>query len=221
MSIKHFPADTSLEYKTFLNDPKMDGELYNYLLSMSYGEKETGLTVVYKNNLPSQEKIGEILRQSRRTVINHLNYLKEQEYLIDDAENKRYILPRVEKMFFKVPQETIVFLRDTVKDPVVKTYIYLGQRNSFKPGQYIFTVKEICEHLGLSYDRHYKVIKNYLVALAKFGLISYTTFYNDNVVPQMRLLSVSTKCPVYEEKCKNVILDEGKNVVSEECKNVI
>lgn len=126
MSIKHFPADTSLEYKTFLNDPKMDGELYNYLLSMSYGERETGLTVVYKNNLPSQEKIGNILRLSRRTVINHLNYLKEQGYVIDDVENKKYILPQVEKMFFKVPQETITFLRDTVKDPVVKTYIYLG-----------------------------------------------------------------------------------------------
>lgn len=197
MSIKHFPADTSLEYKTFLNDPKMDGELYNYLLSMSYGEKETGLTVVYKSNLPSQEKIGTILKQSRRTVINHLNYLKEQGYLIDDTENKKYILPQVEKIFFKVPQETIAFLRDTVKDPVVKTYIYLGQRNGYKPGQYVFTIKEICEHLGLNYKNQCSTISNYLIILEKCGLIKYTEFF-DGQSPRMRLLGVSTACPKKE-----------------------
>ena len=30
---KHFPADTTLLQKTFLNDPKVDAELYGYLLS--------------------------------------------------------------------------------------------------------------------------------------------------------------------------------------------
>lgn len=30
---KHFPADTTLEIKTFLNDSKVDAELYGYLLS--------------------------------------------------------------------------------------------------------------------------------------------------------------------------------------------
>lgn len=53
---KHFPADTSLDYETFLNDSKVDGELYAYLLSQSYGDKKSGETVVYKANLPSQEK---------------------------------------------------------------------------------------------------------------------------------------------------------------------
>lgn len=197
MSMKHFPADTSLEYDTFLNDKKMDGELYNYLLSCSYGED--GQTVVYKSNLLTYEKIAEKLGVSKRTIINHMGYFKEKGYIIDDKPNKKYILPKVEKMYFKVPQETTQFLRDTVKDPVVKTYIYLGQRNSYKPGQYVFTVKEICEHLSLSYERNYKTIKNYLVALSKFELIEYVEFF-DNVVPRMRLLKVNTECPKENNK---------------------
>ena len=37
---KHFPSDTTMEIKTFLNDPKVDGELYALLLSLSKGEKD-------------------------------------------------------------------------------------------------------------------------------------------------------------------------------------
>lgn len=191
---KHFPADTSLDYETFLNDSKIDGELYAYLLSQSYGDKESGETVVYKANLPSQEKIGQLLGVSRRTIVNHLKYLKDKEYIIDDIKNKLYILPKKEKMYFKVPQDTIDFIRDVVKDPVYKTYIYLGQRNNYKPGQYVFTLKEICDHLGLNYQSNYKTIKNYLIALHKFELIDYIEFYEDKV-PKMRLLWVHTACP--------------------------
>lgn len=196
MNMKHFPADTSMDYDTFLNDPKVDGELYNYLLSMSYGEE--GQTVVYKNNLPSQEIIATILRVSRKTVSNHLKYLKDKGYLIDDKSNKKYILPKVERMYFQIPQETSQFLRDTVKDPVIKTYIYLGQRNSYKPGQYVFTIKEICEHLGLNYKNQCSTISNYLVILEKCGLIKYSVFY-DGQSPRMRLLKVNTKCPKKDE----------------------
>ena len=87
---KSFPADTSMIkdekgnlIKTFLNDPKADAELYAYLLSMSRGVE--GETRVYKDSLPIQSVIAtEILHyKSRRTVINHLNYLKEQKYIID------------------------------------------------------------------------------------------------------------------------------------------
>lgn len=196
-NIKHFPANTSLNIKedgtlelTFLNDPKIDGELYNYFLSMSYGEE--GETVVYKDNLPNQETIGNILKISRRTVINHLKYLKDRGYVID--KGKKYVLPKVENMYFKVPQDTTKFLRDTVREPVIKTYVYLGQRNSYKPGQYIFTIKEICDHLGLSYKHQYSSISNYLIALSKFGLIEYVEFF-DGQSPRMRLLKVNTECP--------------------------
>lgn len=195
---KHFPADTSLTYETFLNDSKVDGELYAYLLSHSYGDKDSGETIVYKANLPSQEKIGELLGVSRRTIVNHLNYLKTKGYIIDDTKNKQYILPKKEKMFFKVPQDTIDFIRDVVRDPVYKTYIYLGQRNSYKPGEYVFTLKEICNHLGLYYERNYKTIKNYLIALHKFGLIDYAEFYDEHKLPRMRLLWVRTECPKKE-----------------------
>lgn len=199
MSIKHFPADTTMKKDekgelmlTFLNDPKIDGELYNYLMSMSYGED--GITVVYKNNLPSQEGIAEILKVSRRTIVNHMKYLKEKGYLIDDNKNKRYILPKVENMYFQIPQETTKFLRDTVREPVIKTFIYLGQRDSYKPGQYVFTIKEICEHLGLNYRNYCSTIRNYLTILSKCDLIKYTEFF-DGQSPRMRLLKVSTECP--------------------------
>lgn len=196
MAMKHFPADTSLEYDTFLNDPKVDGELYNYLLSCSYGED--GQTVIYKNNLPSQEKIATILKVSRKTINTHLKYLKDKGYLVEDRINKKYILPKVEKMYFKIPQETSQFLRDTVKDPVVKTYVYLGQRNSYKPGQYVFTIKEICEHLGLNYKNQCSTIRNYLLILEKCGLIKYAEFF-DGQSPRMRLLNVITECPKKNE----------------------
>lgn len=195
MSIKHFPADTSMEYKTFLNDNKIDGELYGYLLSMSYGEE--GRTVVYKSNLPTREKLGEILKISRKTLYTHMKYLKEKGYIVEEKD--KYYIPKIENMYFKIPQETIHFLQDTVKEPVIKTFIYLGQRNNYKPGQYVFTLKEICEHLGLSYKHQCSTINNYLIILAKCGLIEYTKFY-EKQIPKMRLLKVETKCPEYKGK---------------------
>lgn len=35
---KSFPANKELNIKTFLNDPKIDSELYAYLLSLSKGD---------------------------------------------------------------------------------------------------------------------------------------------------------------------------------------
>lgn len=48
---KRFPSNTTLEELTFLNDKKVDGDLYAYLLSKARGvDKETR---VYKSSLPS------------------------------------------------------------------------------------------------------------------------------------------------------------------------
>ena len=201
---KSFPADVSLKYNeqnqlipTFLNNNKINGELYAYLLTHSYGDKDLG-TVIYKKSLPSQEKIGEALGTSRRTIINHLNYLKELGYLIEDSIKKLYILPNKEESYFQVPQDTLDYLQDVVKDPVIKTYIYLGQRDKYKKvkenSTYVFTIKEICEHLGLNYQRNHKTIRNYLIALNKFELIDYVEFYEGNL-PKIRLLWVKTECP--------------------------
>ena len=54
---KRFPADTTLEIKTFLNNPHIDGELYALLMAYSIGENKE--TRVYKSDLPSQSKIAE------------------------------------------------------------------------------------------------------------------------------------------------------------------
>ena len=56
---KRFPADTRMEkegqkIKTFLNDSKVDAELYAYLLSHSRPIK--GETRVYKAAIPTIEK---------------------------------------------------------------------------------------------------------------------------------------------------------------------
>lgn len=196
---KSFPADTSMIkdekgnlIKTFLNDPKADAELYAYLLSMSRGIE--GETRVYKDSLPIQSVIAtEILHyKSRRTVINHLNYLKEQKYIID--QDKYYLLPNKEKMYFKIPQDLLSFFIDTVKEPIIKTYIYLGQRNNYKPNQYVFTLKEICEHLGLYYQKNSEIIKNYLFILEQLELIKIVKFY-EGKTPKMRLINFSTELP--------------------------
>ena len=46
---KRFPADTTLEELTFLNDKKLDAELYAYLQMNSY--PAGGETVVFKRDL--------------------------------------------------------------------------------------------------------------------------------------------------------------------------
>ena len=51
MITKRFPANTTLEESTFLNDKKINGELYAFLQSMSYAN-EKKKTVVYKKDLP-------------------------------------------------------------------------------------------------------------------------------------------------------------------------
>lgn len=187
---KRFPADTTLEQKTFLNDPKADGELYAYLLANSFGED--GETRVYKKNLPTWVEIADkVLHcKSKSTVGNHFKYLKDQGYIID--QGKYYTLPMIEKMYFKIPLDTLSFLIDVVKEPVIKTYVYLGQRNSFKPNQYVFTLKEICEHLGINYRSNYTIVQNYLIALEDFGLIKIAYFYEDKV-PKMRLVDFNIK----------------------------
>lgn len=176
---KRFPADTSLEIKTFLNDTKVDSELYAYLMSMSYGSKE-GQTVVYKENLPSQAVIGrDVLHKTRQTVINHLKYLKQEGYVIEEKD--KYILPKMENIYFIIPLDTLEYLLNTVKESVIKTYIYLGQRWKWKGSEYEFTLEEIGEHIGKKINNHqrvYKELNDILHCLKNEGLIDYCEYYN-------------------------------------------
>lgn len=204
--LKNFPADTSLEYDennklklTFLNDSKVDGELYAYLLSLSIGEDKE--TRVYKEFIPSMATIvKDVLRcKSRQTGYNHFNYLLEKGYLKDEGE---YYVFKKEKVYFNMSKELVDFFLEVVKEPVIKVYIYLGQRYNYKMSNkgdkqnYVFTIKELCEHLGLDYNhkKNRDTIKNYLIALEKFDLINVVAF-RDGQVPKLRLTKFSTEKP--------------------------
>ena len=191
---KRFPADTTSEEITFLNDGKIEAQLYAYLQSLSYPDPETKQTRVDKARLPKQEVIAEeILRtKSRNTVGNHLKYLKEAGFIID--EGKYYILPDREKMFFKMPLELLNYFIDTIKEPVLKTYIYLGQRYSYKPHDYVFTIQEIAEHIGMNYNKQSKVVSNYVDILERLDLIKVAHYY-EGKTPRMKLINFNTTLP--------------------------
>lgn len=197
---KHFPSDPTLEIKTFLNDPKVDGELYALLLSLSKGEK--GETRTYKKDIPSQMEIAKIISPSpdkiltRQTISAHFKYLLSRGYLLETKDY--YILPKTEKMYFKIPLDTLEFLLYSVKEGVIKTYIYLGQRNSYKPNQYIFTIKEICQHLGLNYEHNCKIVSSWITVLQNLGLIDVASFYQENR-PVYRLTKFSVDKPMLKK----------------------
>ena len=203
---KSFPAKTNLDkdekgevIPTFLNDSKVNGELYAYLLSISVGENKE--TRAYKKNMLSMTKItSDILHvKSRQTAYNHFNYLLNNKY-IEDKGDYYLINNKKEQIYFQIPQDLIIYFLDTLKEPVIKTYIYLGQRNNYKPNQYVFTLKEICEHLGLCYDhaRNRDMVKNWLQALIDAGLIEVTSFY-EGKIPKMHLTYFTTEKPYNKE----------------------
>lgn len=87
---KRFPADTALDVLTFLDDKKVDGELYACFQSLSiHDEKDT---YVLKKDLPTQIKICNAIGiKSPKTLRAHLKYLIDQK-LVEEQED-RYILP--------------------------------------------------------------------------------------------------------------------------------
>ena len=187
---KRFPADTDLTKEiTFLKDSKIDAELYSYLQSMSY--PVDGVTIIEKVNLPSQAKMAEKIGvKSPKTFRSHLQYLIETGYLEDKGD--MYILPNVEDIYLLLPLETIQFINDTIKESVIKVYIYLGQRYKFKR-DYVFTQEEIAQHLGLKLQgnpRCRQAIHNALDILQDVGLISFENFF-DGKAPRYRLLNWS------------------------------
>lgn len=195
---KRFPADVTLDenVQTFLRDKKIDAQLYALLQQYSMPvEVDNGvyITIVEKKALPIQVEILKVLEMKSKTTLRaHLNYLIESGYVIDDTNNKRYILPEKENIYFMLPLDTIQFINDTVKNEVYKIYIYLGQRWKYKQG-YVFTQEEIAEHLGTTLAGNETVrrqIRNSLIALQNNGLIQYEQFY-EGKVPKYRLVNWS------------------------------
>ena len=188
---KRFPANTTLDKPTFLNNSKISAELYAFFLVLSVGEN--GETRVYKNKFPSTKIIAEeFLRKSRSTYNNYINTLKKEGYLEDKGEY--WVLPKVEEMYFTMELDLLQHFIYSIKEEVLKVYIYLGQRYNYKPGDYVFTIKEICEHLGLGYERNHKAISSHIDLLQNLGLITIAHFYEGNK-PMMRLKGFSTTCP--------------------------
>ena len=118
-------------------------------------------------------------------------------YIIDEKD--KYFLPQKEDIFFNIPIETVKYLNDTTKEQVVKIYIYLGQRYKYKPKDYVFTLEEIAEHIGINlsgHSRNYEIINNVLVCLKNNELIDYVEFY-EGKYPKKRLIK-------FEFKVKNL-----------------
>ena len=104
-------------------------------------------------------------------------------------------MPQKEDIFFDIPLSTVKYLNDTTKEQVVKIYIYLGQRNKYKPNQYVFTIEEIAAHIGIKLannQRNYDIINNALICLKNNELIDYVEFYEDKY-PKKRLIKFNFK----------------------------
>lgn len=167
---KRFPANVTMREATFLNNKKIDGELYAYLQAKTIAED--GVTVLYKKDLPPQYVICQQLGiKDARTYKAHLKYLLDYNYVIDDGD--RFIFPNQEDVYLLLPLETLRLLCDTLTPMVIKIYIYLGQRWKYKKG-YEFTYGELAEHVGMKLignARGYVQINNVLLVLEKLGLI--------------------------------------------------
>ena len=199
---RRFPADTSLEVQTLLNNKKLNGELYGMFQALAQspfdrtGKK--GETYVNKKDLPSQAEICKKLEiRSPKTLRNHLSQLINAGYLIEDENNKRYILPELEDMYLMIPLATTQYLWDNCREHVFKLYVYLGQRYKYSQvlnrGYYDFTLNELGEHLGIGVKNHsevYRVINNALALLQDVGLIDFEEVYI-NKVPYKRLKDFS------------------------------
>lgn len=188
---KRFPATVSMELTTFLNDKKVDGELYALFQEYSKPDEEKR-TVVMKKDLPTQTEICKKLGiKSPKTYRSHRDYLMSQGYMVE--YDKYYVLPNKEEIFFMIPLATLQFLNDTIKEQVIKVYIYLGQRAKYK-SDYSFTIKEIGQHIGIKVDndaRAYAIVNNALLCLEKLGLIEHSDYIemvNNKPVPKKRLI---------------------------------
>ncbi len=187
---KRFPADTQINKETFLNDKKINGELYAILQSVSSYkiiDKNKNLfeTFVNKKNMPTQAEMCKKLGiKSPKTLRKQLEYMKEQSYIIPGEKDIAYYLPEIEDVYSLLPLETVNYLVDSCKPHVIKLYIYLGQRYmlGLKLGKpYEFTLKQLGDHLGLSLQNHsknYEVINNALWLLQNSGLIDYYEYFD-------------------------------------------
>lgn len=207
MEQRRFPADTTLDYNTFLNDKKVNAELYAILQELSdYIIIDQKLKLfqnfVLKKNMPTQSKLCERLGiKSPKTLRQHLQYLVDQGYIVpggtqEDDKDIAYYLPEMESYYQLIPQETIAYLNSNCREHVYKIYIYLMQKYqmALEQGyQYEFSLEEIGQHIGISVKNHvnqYAAINYALQLLYNSGLISYVSFF-DGQTQKKKLTSCS------------------------------
>lgn len=200
---KRMPADwikTIEEGLTFLNDKKIDGELYAYLMSQSYGKN--GQTVVEKKKLPTQSEICQIIGIKSRTTYNtHMKYLIAKEYVKE--ENGFYILFNPESMYFEIPQDTLEYFNNVAHEQVIKAFICLGQMWKYgqsKNKKYVFSKKELGTRIGINMEAGggkagYKVVNDILTSLTRQGFIKCEEFYDNNITPRYRLTYFTVEYP--------------------------
>lgn len=201
---KHFPANITMKELTFLNNKNIDGRLYGYLQSKSMPIKVANYyeTRVDKFQLGTQADFCEAIQiKSPKTLRKHLKILIDTGYLRD--EQGYYVLVEKENIYFKIPLQTLRFIQNTIKEDVIKIYIYLGQRYQYaaiENKKYSFSIKEIIEHLGLSVnDKNRSFVKDGLDALMNNGLIKFVN-YREGKVPRMRLVDFTYE---YKTNFKN------------------
>lgn len=150
---KHFPADTSMEQETFLNDNSIDAELFSIfqIFSEVKSYKEDKVTKYYtivKKRCATREELATMLGKkgkgdqkylSTKTISRKIKRLVERGYLKEFTTemqshpgyklyHKGYYLIEAEVPFFGIELETLRELQNACVSELVKAYIYLGQK---------------------------------------------------------------------------------------------
>ena len=180
---KRFPAYTNTCSQYFLNDKKLNGELYAVLLANSIVRvnEDTQQTTTYcpkeKINLSALCK-EQCFNCTRQTLANKLKYLETCGYIKSDSKGYTILMP--EMAWKDIPLSTVRLLVTLFQAPVIKTYIYLGVRLNWKKQNdcdyYDFSKKEIIEHCGIMMKRNregYYAVTAILTTLADAELIKY------------------------------------------------
>lgn len=173
--------------KTVAND-----SLYGYYQSIS--TTDGNLTFIYKDLIPSYEKIGEIIgrssdgykKMSKSKVCRDHKFLLKVGLIKEDTYkdlygNKRQIivLPQLEEIYQLIPLETLKYLVDISSQDTIRIYTYLLNRSKGIKN-YTFTIKSLLEMLGYKETRQtrdYNRIKNILNNLHNNELIKIRKTY--------------------------------------------
>ena len=132
--------------------------------------------------------------KTTKTFRNHLDYLITRGYIIE--EDKRYVLPEMEDIYFKIPLKTLQYLNNNCREHVIKIYVYLGQRFKWAMSRgvsYDFTSEELGDHIGIKVKNNskgYQLVNNALELLYNSELIDYVSYF-DGVMQKKKLTKFS------------------------------